>query len=149
MSDIVVYRDPKTLQKFWAGFRICQFRFFPGFRLLRKRELKLPMSRNNNSALSDVINSKLENSSQRRRNEAEDNEKNKPGNLVKDPVRCPLCLARLMCPRGKDYEEFLDQKLLRCLTSKDPICHAATTSARNAEYIQLAQVRIKASKLQP
>lgn len=101
------------------------------------------MGRNNNSALSDVINSKYENASNKKRNNIDDQEKNSPGNLIKDPVRCPLCSTKLMCPRNKDYEEFLDQKLIRCMSSDDLSCKAAVSNPKNKLYLETLMVRVK------
>lgn len=101
------------------------------------------MGRNNNSAMNGVINAKYDNASPRRRSEMDNNERNKPGNNIKDPVRCPLCSAVLMCPRNKDYDEFIDGKLVRCMTSSDPGCKAATSRQSNQEYLARVQMRVK------
>lgn len=100
------------------------------------------MGRNNNSALSDVINSRYDNASSKKRHELDDNEKTKPGNLIKDPVRCPLCLTRLLCPRNKDYDEFVDNKLMRCLHSDEPTCKKAVANPKNKAYLEAVQVRV-------
>ena len=101
------------------------------------------MGRNNNSSMPGVINSKYENASDRKRNEMDSQERSKPGNNLKDPVRCPLCSSTLLCPRNKDYDEFIDQKLMRCMTSSDPICKKATSSPRNQAFLEATQLRVK------
>jgi len=91
--------------------------------------------KNNNSVLSDVIDSRYEGASSRKRTSMDNAEQSKPGNNIKDPVRCPLCSAKLLCPRNKDYEEFIENKILRCTTSGDPICKAACSNPKNQDYI--------------
>lgn len=59
-----------------------------------------------------------------------------------DPVRCPMCSRILQCPRDKDYEQFMERKNIKCLSSEDPVCLKASARVDNKAYIE----RIKAAK---
>lgn len=54
---------------------------------------------------------------------------------LSDPVKCALCSRLLQCPRGKDYEEFMERKNIKCMTSEDPICVKASRNPSNRPYI--------------
>jgi hypothetical protein len=101
------------------------------------------MGRNNNSALSDVINSRLEGASSKRKADMISNENSKPGNLIKDPVKCPLCLTTLMCPRNQDYDTYIDRKLMSCTQSSDKVCKAATSNPKNKSYLEAVKIRVQ------
>jgi len=64
------------------------------------------------------------------------------GDLVKDPIRCPLCLATLMCPRSKDPDDYIDRVLSSCLKGSDPGCQKQAANPKNAAFIEALQMRL-------
>jgi hypothetical protein len=64
----------------------------------------------------DVIDPKMEGASRRKRDEISNKRESKSGANIVDPVRCPMCLTVLQCPRNKDYEVYIAEKNLRCLS---------------------------------
>lgn len=63
---------------------------------------------------------------------------------IMDPLHCALCSRVMQCPRDRDYDQFMESKNLKCLTSDDPICKNAVNSPN--EYTQRYIERIKAGK---
>lgn len=55
---------------------------------------------------------------------------------ITDPIRCPMCLTVLQCPRDKDYHAYILEKNLKCLHSSDPSCSRAVKSEVNGEYVK-------------
>lgn len=82
----------------------------------------------NNSSVSDTV-------EPYKADLAEPDTKNSPGNRMKDPVRCAMCSRVLLCPRSRDYEDFMVAKSLKCLSDDDPICQAAVKNRNNVAYI--------------
>jgi hypothetical protein len=87
--------------------------------------------------LGDVINPKDESARRPRREENPSKRRaRKTVETITDPVRCPMCLTVLQCPRNKDYEAFIAEKNLKCLHSGDNSCSVAVKSPTNAAYIK-------------
>lgn len=58
-----------------------------------------------------------------------------PDKYRTDPVKCPICSATLKCPRTVDYDVYMENKNLKCLSSSNPICLKAAKSPSNQPYI--------------
>ncbi len=61
------------------------------------------------------------------------------GEKMKDPIRCPMCLKTLMCPRSKDLDEFLRQVNIKCISSDESVCSQAVKNPCNAKYVATLQ----------
>lgn len=60
---------------------------------------------------------------------------------ITDPLHCALCSRIMQCPRDRDYDQFMESKNLKCLTSDDPICKRAvsSTNVQTQQYIERIQ----------